>query len=111
MQFSSYVGWAKLGCGRIDSNQAYFDHSNIKDQGFANLGNSKTLARESIPDQARSETSRWGKTQARSETRRGGGQKIQNDFSFAGASWGPNLEKVDKIYTRGEKFSTKSYFD
>ena len=50
--------------------------------------------------------------QARSETRAWGEPKSQNGiFFFAAASWGANLEKVDKIYTRGEKFSKKGHFD
>ena len=41
---------------------------------------------------------------------RGGGQNHKMDF-LAAASWaGPNLEKVDKTYTRGEKFSKKRSF-
>ena len=50
--------------------------------------------------------------QARSETRAWGGVKIAkwNFFSLPRAG-GPNLEKVDKIYTRGEKFSKKGHFD
>ena len=33
--------------------------------------------------------------QARSETHGWGGAKFQNDFIVSGASWGPNLKKVD----------------
>ena len=43
----------------------------------------------------------------------GGGSKFQNDFflSLARAGrGGANLEKVDKIYTRGENFSKKRSF-
>ena len=52
--------------------------------------------------------------QARSETRawEGGSQNHKMEFFFAAASWGgASLEKVDKIYTRGENFSKKGHFD
>ena len=32
-------------------------------------------------------------------------------FFVVGASWGAELGKVDKIYTRGESFSKKGHFD
>ena len=41
---------------------------------------------------------------------RGEGQNFKMKFFVAGASWGPNLKKVDKIYTLGEKFSKKRSF-
>ena len=50
--------------------------------------------------------------QARSETRGWGGPKFQNEiFRPWRELGGPNLEKVDKIYTRGENFSKKGHFD
>ena len=41
----------------------------------------------------------------------GGGRNFKMKCFVAGARWGPNLEKVDKIYTRGEEFSKKGHFD
>ena len=37
----------------------------------------------------------------------GGGPKFQNEVFRPWRELGPNLEKVDKIYTRGENFSKK----
>ena len=45
--------------------------------------------------------------QARSKTRAWGGQNRKMEFFSLPRAGGPNLEKVDKIYTRGEKFSKK----